>query len=621
MGIEVTFTLLAENGSPAAIGAVVEALSEPNATIQAKAVSVLLSREVRRGLKDIVQGFHSFDTPTQSRVEREIQFLMPILRDLLSTGTEQARLNVIDIVKRSRELEPLRLAVQALEDPFRTVREQAASAIVEEAERIGRRSLRSRGVSELGIREVAKERRQKMASLLADALDAYAGHKERRLLYALLELGAEAMPILVNRLIQANHPASEDFVAIVRNSASVQVIDILMRLLLEKSERARRLGAEAFGTRGGRVFGRAIADWLLSLEEPELAARASRCHYLPWLAVLFEHLWDLEPRTHLRMLRFIDNSRMSDTDKAAWANKLVTAPDADVRLQAVTLLAKTATPVALEGLTRALSDQHEPVVKTALDALIAMNPPEKAKLLAPLLSSQFDSVRRLVSRELSRENFDRYMRSFDKLDPKTRELAGRAIAKIDPEMAEKLADELRSLDPERRLKALRITEVVDTERELEPILLELLADPSRKVRATVVRTVGLLGSIDAIKALIKTLSDQDRRTRANAIEAFEELGNPKFGALLLPFLADPDNRIRANAAKALWNLGHPETKQVLDEMLAEPNELMRLSAVWAMGEISYPGIRQILNDVAEHDASETVRQKARDILAGLEHRH
>lgn len=618
MGIETTFTLLAKNGSAAALEAVVEALSEPNAAIQARAVSVLLSHDVRYGLRSIVEHFHLFDTPTQKLVEGEIQLFRPILRDLLTTGTEQLRLNVISIVRRSRHFDSLELAVQALEDPSAVVREEAIAALVAEAERLGEGTSRVGGGDELGARKVLEEHREKMASLLADALDSYGFHKERRFLYVLMELGAAAMPVVVNRVVLEDHPASEDFVAILRNATSVSSIDILMRLCLERSERLRRLGEEALGTRRGRTFARALADWLLSLEEPELSTRASRFNHLPWFPAFFEYVLDFEPRVHLRTLRFIENSRMPAADKATWAGRLVGASDPDVRLAAVTLLAGTDAPTAIDALTRALADQHEPVVKVAVDAIIAMKLPEKVKLLTPLLTSPFESVRHLIARELSRENFERYLRTFDKLDPRTRQLAGRAIAKIDADMAERLADELRSLDPERRLKALQITGAVGKEKELEPILLELLADPSHKVRATAVKTVGLLGSIEAIKVLIKALSDPDRRIRANAIEAFEEIGNPKLGVLLLPFLADADNRIRANAAKALWNLGYTETKEILDEMLADPDELMRLSALWAMGEINYPGIRQILNEVAERDASEAVRKKARDIRMKLE---
>ncbi|MDQ7779890.1 MAG: HEAT repeat domain-containing protein [Planctomycetota bacterium] len=616
MGIETTFRALADNGSTAAIQALVEALSEPYAEIQDAAVALLLSREVRRGLAQVIERFHTFDTKTQARVEKEIGLLMPILREALGAGPGQSRINSLDIVARSREVAHLELAVNALRDASEAVREHATTILVGAAAQLARRTSRP-APDDAGGRDYFDASREKMAAVLADALATYATHGEKRILHALIELGIEGHSFIVNVLLGTNHAAREDFVAVLQNSSSIPAIDLLMQLALERNERAKRLGEDMLSSRRGLIFVRAVSDWLLSLDERELDARASRYARILWLPAVLEHIWELEPRHHSHILRFIEQSRMQPAEKAAGAAGLIGSPAPDVRVRVMRVLAQMGSVPPGEVVARALADPEETVVSAAVDLIVSMNLPDKARLLTPLLSSTFELVRRRVSLELSRDNFERYIHSFDKLDSRTRELAGKAIAKIDPEMAERLADELQSLDPERRVKALRIAETVSKEKELEPILIELLNDPSRKVRATVVRTIGLLGSLDAIRALIKALSDPDRRTRANTIEAFEDIGNPKLAAILMPFLADLDNRIRANAVKALWNLGHPEAKQVLDEMLVDSEELMRLSAVWTMGEIEYPGATQALEKVMAQDSSATVRQKAKDVLKKL----
>jgi len=189
----------------------------------------------------------------------------------------------------------------------------------------------------------------------------------------------------------------------------------------------------------------------------------------------------------------------------------------------------------------------------------------------------------MAMREVASAGFDKYLRSFDRLEPATREAAARALAKIDGRILDRLTEEIQALDPERRLRALRVIDYVDAETDLRQNLMALLNDPDRRVRATVIKIVRLAGSEEGMRMLVAALGDPDRRVRANAVEAFEDSGDAQCVPLLHPFLGDPDNRVRANAAKALCTLGFEEGRTALAAMLRHEEEPMRLSAVWAIG--------------------------------------
>ena len=266
-----------------------------------------------------------------------------------------------------------------------------------------------------------------------------------------------------------------------------------------------------------------------------------------------------------------------------------------MRTRALSVLQSVGYPGLLELAQSLLEDSSDEVKLAAARTIIGLNPPNKARVLLPLLNAGSEEVRRMAMREVASASFEKYLRSFDKLDPQTREAAARALAKIDHRIVERLAEEITALDPLRRLRALRVIDYVDAETDLRQNLMALLNDPDRRIRATAIKIVQLTDSADGMRLLVAALSDPDHRVRANAIEAFEDGGDGRCVPILLPFLRDNDNRVRVNAAKA--------------------DEAMRLSAVWAIGEMRFPGAIDLLLTQVEAEASPSVRAKIAEVLS------
>jgi HEAT repeat protein len=265
-----------------------------------------------------------------------------------------------------------------------------------------------------------------------------------------------------------------------------------------------------------------------------------------------------------------------------------------------------------------LADPSDDVKALAAAALARIGSHDLPQLLAPFVHSAHPRLASIALKVIAQASFDRYLRSFDRLDEATRQAAARAIAKIDASLLDRLHGELAALEPDRRLKALRIAGYAGAGDRLRPFLREVLADPDVKVRATAVKMLGILGGADGLHALIEALNDPDRRIRANAVEAFEEIGDTRFVMLLKPFLADPDNRVRANAAKALHRLGVSEGRETLEQMLESEERLMRLSAAWAMGEIGARAFEAPLRARLPREQDSQVRERIRRALESLE---
>ncbi len=614
MGLEETFRTLREARNAPAEEALLAAVPEPNAHVQERAVGALISLESRRGVLHAIRNAHLLPPRVLAMLAIETRLVLPALRSALRDAREQTRLNSLDLLGRIGTNEAIQEALSAMQDKEDDVRKKATAVAVGALVRfVGTHRREAAPAPAEGGRVHTTE----ASTIVARLLGGYEQHRERTVLEVMVEMGDATLPAIITVLRGPDSAARRDLVRVLAASHAPAAAACLFRLHRDKDPALRGAASEALADRRSKAAARPLVRHVASLADDEVELLAERLPGVPWWREASDLARDLDEREALKMVRFLRTSQEPPARKADMLGDLLDSPHAPVRRAAVEALGHVAAPEALTELERALRDADEGVATRALEAVLARDLPDRNRLLLPLLNSPFDSVRKKVSAIVSKDSFERYIRAFDRLDEKTRALAGRAIAKIDEGLVVKLSEELGSLDGDRRFKALRIVAATEMGKDLEPVLLELLNDPDRRVRATLVKTIGILGSADAVRALIRLLSDPDRRTRANAIEAFEEIGNPKIVGLLLPFLKDPDNRVRANAAKACWKLGHPETIEVLAEMINDPQENMRLSAVWAFGEIAPPGVEQILADAARDDPSPVVRKKAEEILQGL----
>jgi HEAT repeat protein len=162
-------------------------------------------------------------------------------------------------------------------------------------------------------------------------------------------------------------------------------------------------------------------------------------------------------------------------------------------------------------------------------------------------------------------------------------------------------------------------------------LVEALSDPAHDVRAAATRSLGRLGSVDAVEPVLsglvgrrvpsavvasavlalgpaavppvrELLGSPDDAVRAMAVRLIGFLGDAHDARVVIPRLVDPSPDVRAQAALALGRLGAADAADAVRELLHDPEPSVRGSAATALGAIG------------DRDAVEALLAQARDDL-------
>lgn len=236
-----------------------------------------------------------------------------------------------------------------------------------------------------------------------------------------------------------------------------------------------------------------------------------------------------------------------------------------------------------------LDDPDEEIVLYVLQSLKSrINPEKLSPYLVRYVNSEHQELRNYAKQEIATITKERYKLNYNNMKPEVRKLAAQAIQKIDNNFADEVINDLRSFDPQTRLKAALLLESIQVDKKGQNALIAAMKDPSKKVRAAIVKTLGIVGEKEVIKHLINCFNDPDTRVRANTIEAIASLGDNTVTRIFLPYLEDSNNRIRANAIVAICKFGKYNVTGILQNMLNDSDDNMRASALWAIGEIGNP---------------------------------
>ena len=615
MGVSETFTFLAELPAEHRLPYVEAALREPYVELQSAAFEALSDPAGLNRPDLVIQHFPDLTAEVRRKVAARADQFVPVARDVLLSPKEWSRRAAYQVLAALRPREAASILVRGLSDPSPVVRESVADALEAIANRYYYHLVAARMHGDPESRRFITENRVAMLESLGPLLRAYPLHAKRVFIDTVIDSGDDAYSLVADILTTRSEPATvAAFIHAMSTAQTEPAIELIFRLSLDPRPRLQDAAMEALKLRRDPGFPALLATVLSRMSPEMFEALARRTKELLWWHTV-ENASDVDSFTAVKLMEFLAISGLEAPRRNECLLHFAASPHPEVRARLLLALQAVAYPELLELAQSFLDDPSDEVKLSAARTIIGLNPPHKARMLMPLLNSPSEELRRMATREVASASFDKYLRSFERLDPETREAAARALAKIDTRIVDRLAEELTALDPERRLRALRVIDYVDAETDLRQNLMALLNDPDRRIRATALKIVQLTGSVEGMRLLVAALSDPDPRVRANAIEAFEDGGDPRVVPVLLPFLRDEDNRIRANTAKALWNLGSPEGRTTLERMLDDADEMMRLSAVWATGEVKFPGAMDLLLSRIESDPSPAVRQKISEVLS------
>jgi len=636
--VSVTFDCLAALPAASALRILVSALEEPNTEIREHAVSALLSRGETAGLRALVRAAHVLG-PARRLLIEAFDILIPALRETMHDSWPQARLNAVDLAADCGDARLASLPAQALGDPETAVREKAAAVLLTWARDLAADWRASRDIP--GARDHLRGQRSALLVALWEAFRTYDGPDtlgRQAVLEALVHLDRRQ---LANALTQIRDGADPRLAAALDlvHTSDEPVAATLAYLLLEHPRVAAK-AMQAITERRDSAFVDALLDGISALDREGVLVRLREATHVEWLDSADADLAALTPARMKALVRFVSATGLDPSAQATFLCQLMGRTPPQGRLAILQAAADLPEKVARPVTRTALLDQDETVQVAAAQLVVDNEWSDRDRLLVGRLASPFEAVRHLVIRELSRYSFQRYLAAFDELDPTTRELAGRAVQRIDSQMLEHLADELHALDAKRRFRALQVVQTLNLASELAEVLAGLLNDRDRVVRATAIKVLGVVRTLDAMQAIIAALGDPDERVQANVIDVLESLHSEKFIGLLEPFLRHPNNRVRSNAARALLRLEYPPARGVLFGMLEEASEAMRLSAVWTLSalgsreprigspqstiqnseseiETPVPGALARLERLALEDPSPRVRARAQEAVDRL----
>jgi HEAT repeat protein len=201
-------------------------------------------------------------------------------------------------------------------------------------------------------------------------------------------------------------------------------------------------------------------------------------------------------------------------------------------------------------------------------------------------------------------------------------------------------DALRSRRPWRRTRAAHQLGDMGS-RRAESGLVQALNDRDSDVRSAAVRSLGRIGSTNAVEPVIRLMVDgrvsratagealiglgepavpklldlvhgeEDERVRATATELVGLTGGPQHAREIVTLLRDPSAEVRARAARALGRLGKREQGAALQAMLNERIPYLRTAAADALGEIGAAESLPALLEQAREDELDPARAAAR----------
>jgi MFS family permease len=119
----------------------------------------------------------------------------------------------------------------------------------------------------------------------------------------------------------------------------------------------------------------------------------------------------------------------------------------------------------------------------------------------------------------------------------------------------------------------------------EPEIIERLHDPDRDVREEAAKTLGRIGSEDAVNALISEFTDEDSTVRVLAARSLGRTKNPRAIPFLIGGLADNSDEIKEVCAEALGEMDEGESVENLLDMVRQGNsEKVKVSGAVALSK-------------------------------------
>ena len=609
--LDTTFQLLQNTRNAAAVPVLVTALSEPEATIQQAAVEALLSRRSRQGQLAIVSCLDRLAPSAQDEVHRQAVRLDSGIRDALASRDPRVQENASALLAQANDFSLAHLLICCLSEGDTSTRRVAMDSF---RALIGRyQQLVEQAAGGESVPVDLEQARSTLVAAVRKGIDTFAAHGEPGLIECYLVLTQAPDELIVQVLMGDRHPAHAALMELLRTTTCAHVVRWLLDLLRRKE--SRDLALRLLTSRRDEPFLQLLLSQVHWLSDAWVSAQFKRVRHLPWLSFDTEFLCQADGRLQASAVILGSQLGLPPAQKLALYAGALRVAQPEARRAAVCALGHLNGPDADALLLRCTADQDPQVQAAATQEALARQLTEATGVAIRQLDSDNPQVRQSARTALARYDFDKYWRSFDRMDDWSRREAGRLIRKIDPHMGSLLAQAVQSTEKAQRFRAVRMIALLGVDAETAPHLVQLAHDPDHMVRAHAVRALDGVASHEAAQAVGASLADRNGRVRANAVQTLYRLNDPRTIDVLRVMTQDPVARVRANAVVGLFKLGRAdESRGLLTRMAGSEDPAVRASALWAAFQTrDEQGIGKGL-EALQHDPNPKVRQLAARLL-------
>ncbi|PKL43819.1 MAG: hypothetical protein CVV41_08635 [Candidatus Riflebacteria bacterium HGW-Riflebacteria-1] len=241
------------------------------------------------------------------------------------------------------------------------------------------------------------------------------------------------------------------------------------------------------------------------------------------------------------------------------------------RLKAVKSLGRLKTPIAVEPLSKVLTDRSREVRCAAIEALTMINPSNLAEILQPLVRDKSADVRLRVAHSLgisasdeATENLMTLMR--DQRD----EVAGMAARSLAKNPRGSLAMLIRQFgDKSWKIRSRAASAITRMGKSAVEALKVAVEDNDSNIRFWAAICLGHLRDRSYTKILLEKLQDRDIGVRIAALRALREIGDPNVAAKLFEALSQPSEQIRDLIYEILKDFGTHSIPYLMDSLSSE----------------------------------------------------
>ena len=593
--------------------AMAAALPTSDPVDRVRMVLLLLKRNRPDGVIGLILHYHLLVPQLQRIIEQQAAHLFRPLREAAGRADSIGAANAIRIIQASASTRLAYLVCEKLRHVPNQLHELAAQCLLDMA----RAAQTDRGATRRP--RIDAESSVFLQSAIAEAVGAFGRHGRLEVLVAMAAMLSRPMSASLAHLGHAKHPAVDAMKQLLVRPEQIEVRQSLLGLLCVSTLKEAVLDGLHYTSRTATLGQALTSAHLLLLAPIRLALGHVTAAEMLWPKVAeFKHWPASQSRGLAAWATTLSTDRLAKVHRLSM---LRDSPDTTTRLFGLKRLLELGADGPQDpilGVIASYCNDSEPrIIRIAVGQLIRFKYPRLPKLLASLVQSKHEQVRRVASRRLAPVGFDRLWQGWPRLNRVRRTEAGRALLKINPNFHQMLADKLLVQDRATRLRALSMICNLNQGSFFTAALAQLTEHDDGHIASAAVKALGSSEGEVASYAIEQALQHEDERVRSNAVEALAVIGAAEHIDQLTEIAEAGENRAKATAIGALMDLRPTEALLGLRDMLEDDRSEHRISALWLIQEL---GVLEVARQVAEMsiaDADPQVKEQADRVIKAL----